>query len=88
VPQICRVGDSHACGNSDADGSPDVFANGSPVHRIGDSHAHGAVQVGGSGTVFVNGRGVARIGDNQSPDSLLHPPNPQVSGSPDVFAGG
>jgi hypothetical protein len=36
----------------------------------------------------VNGRGVARIGDNQSMDALEHPPNPQTSGSPDVFANG
>lgn len=87
MPQVCRIGDPHACGNTDAGGSPDVFVNGIPVHRIGDGHAHGAVQVGGSWTVFANGRGVARIGDEQSTDDLLHPPNPQVSGSPDVYAG-
>jgi uncharacterized Zn-binding protein involved in type VI secretion len=87
MPKVCRVGDEHKCGNTDATGSPDVFANGSPVHRIDDGHAHGAVQVGGSGTVFANGRGVARVGDDQSADDLAHLPNPQTSGSPNVFAG-
>lgn len=88
MPGVCRVGDSHACGDTDTTGSPDVFVNGSAVHRVGDQHAHNATQVEGSANVYVNGRGVARIGDNQSTDALEHAPNPQTTGSSDVLING
>ena len=88
MPAVCRIGDAHACGSTDTSGSPNVFVNGSPAHRTGDQHAHDATQIAGSPNVIVNGRGVARIWDNQSADALDHPPNPQASGSPDVFATG
>lgn len=88
MPAVCRVGDSHACGDTDTTGSPNVFCNGMPVHRLGDQHAHIATQIEASPNVFVNGRGVARIGDDQSADEWFHPPNPQTTGSPNVFANG
>lgn len=88
MPAVCRVGDAHACGATAAAGSPNVFANGRPVHRVGDADTHGAVQAQGSSTVFVNGRPISRVGDDLASDALDHPPNPHVAGSPNVFAGG
>jgi uncharacterized Zn-binding protein involved in type VI secretion len=89
MPAACRAGaDSHSCGSPDEGGSPDVFINGYPAHRRTDSHGHGATQIEASETVFINGLGLARVGDNQSGDGLLHPPNPEASGSPDVFVDG
>lgn len=87
MPAICRIDDQHSCGAVDTTGSPNVFANGMPVHRIGDQHDHVATQEQGSETVFVNGKGVARLGDNHSGDAEDHPPNPETVGSSDVFAG-
>lgn len=88
MPAVCRVGDKHACGAIAGSGSPNVFVNGIPVHRIGDIDIHcgTTIQIAGSPTVFANNRGVARIGDNHAGDPCPHPPNPQVEGSPDVFA--
>ncbi len=89
MPAACRAGaDAHSCGSSDASGSPNVFINGFPAHRLTDGHGHGATQIEASATVFINGLGLARVGDNQSGDGLLHAPNPEASGSPNVFADG
>lgn len=89
MPAACRVGDTHACGDVDATGSPNIFVNGRPVHRITDQHTHIIPQLEGSPNVFANGLGIARIGDNQDgPDEWGHPPNPQVTGSSNVFVNG
>ncbi|WP_333697037.1 PAAR domain-containing protein, partial [Phaeobacter italicus] len=70
MPAVARKGDSctgHGCFPSrPATGaSPDVFADGRPVHRQGDGWAahgcpdcppHGGALASGSGRVFVNGR--------------------------------
>lgn len=83
--KLVRVGDSHACGATDVSGSPNVFANGKPVHRCGDASSHGATQVECSSNVFANNKGIARIGDDHSGCPGLHPPNPEVTGSPDTY---
>lgn len=89
MPKMCRVGDTHACGDVDTTGSPNAFANGLPIHRVTDQHEHDITQVEGSPNYFVNGLPVARVGDNQGgPDKLGHPPNPQVTGSPNIFVNG
>lgn len=88
MPEICRIGDSHACGATDVGGSGDVFANGLGVHRVGDAEdgGHGSVQVGGSPNVFVNGISVARVGDACSDCPVPpHAGTPQVTGSPNVW---
>lgn len=86
MPAVCRVGDRHACGDIDASGSENVMVNGSPAHRLADRHTHGAAQIQASPNVLVNGLGIARVGDDQGADSLGHEPNPQATGSSDVFA--
>ena len=88
---VCRAGtDVHSCGALDTEGSPNVFVNGAPVHRIGDGDSHSGTQDEGSSTVFANGLGVARVGDNNTGEPVppFHPPNPEASGSPNIFAGG
>ena len=91
MPAVCRIGDVHACGSVDTGGSNNVFVNGVGIHRQGDADAHGGTQVGCSSTVFANGKGVARVGDVHSGDPIPkdgHPPSPEATGSPNVFAGG
>ncbi len=92
MPAVCRAGiDTHGCGSMDTGGSPSVYANGYPVHRVGDSESHGGTQTAGSGTVFANGIAVARVGDMGAagePIPPYHSPNPEATGSPNVFAGG
>ena len=86
---VCRAGvDAHSCGSLDTEGSPDVFVNGYPAHRMGDADSHGGSQAEGSGTVFVNGRPIARLGDNNGGCPAPCAPNPEASGSTNVFAGG
>jgi len=90
MPSICRAGDTHTCGSVDTGGSSNVFINGRGVHRFGDSQSHGGVQHDCSSTVFANGLGVARVGDDtkgEPPPPVGHSDNPQLSGSPNVFAG-
>ncbi|MEM7046993.1 MAG: PAAR domain-containing protein [Pseudomonadota bacterium] len=69
-------------------GSPDVFANGLPVHRVGDGWAlhgcptcipHTSVLASGSPDVFANGQPVGRIGDPVACGSKV------ATGSPNVF---
>ncbi len=87
MPAICRAGiDVHECGSVDTEGS----VNGYPVHRAGDGESHGGIQAGGSSSVFVNGKPVARVGDIGAvgePVPPYHAPNPEATGSPNVFAG-
>ena len=86
---VCRAGvDTHSCGSLDIEGSPNVFVNGHPVHRVGDGDSHGGVQAEGSSTVFVNGRAIARVGDNNGGCPIPCAPNPEATGSENVFAGG
>ncbi len=95
MPAVTRLGDTctgHGCFPSrpSSSASPDVFANGIPVHRHGDSWSshccglscHGGVLASGSGTVFANGKMIGRIGDPVDCGSAV------AVGSGDVFAGG
>jgi uncharacterized Zn-binding protein involved in type VI secretion len=88
MPKVCRIGDVHACGAVATGGSPTTYANSSPVHRIGDidTHCGTTTQKDGSPTVFADNIPVARIGDDHKGDPCPHPPNPQVTGSPNVYA--
>lgn len=94
-PPVTRLGDSctgHGCfpPRPSVSASPNVFANGIPVHRQGDAWAvhccgpacHGSVLAMGSSTVFANGIPVGRIGDPVACGSFV------MTGSPNVFAGG
>jgi uncharacterized Zn-binding protein involved in type VI secretion len=87
MPAACYVGSVHFCGSVDTEGSGNVFINGSPAHRIGDGDSHGGIQAEGSPNVFVNNIPLARVGDNNI-DELLHPPNPEAVGSPNVYCNG
>ena len=95
MPPVVRLGDvctGHAPypPRPNAEGSPDVFANGIPVHRVGDFwpphcdplSCHPGSAASGSGSVFANGIPVCRIGDAVNCGSMM------AQGSPDVFAGG
>ena len=101
MPALSREGDTispHKCGvipTADA-GSPNVNANGQPVHRKGDVNtAHPYSSDGcpthvmslsiGSSTVFINGKPAARIGDQYT---ACTPPIALTQGSPNVSAGG
>ena len=94
---VARLGDQctgHGCWPSRpcTGASPNVFANGIPVHREGDAWAphtcpsipetHSSKLARGSTSVFANGKPVARIGDIVECGSLVR------DGSPNVYAGG
>lgn len=91
MPAVCRLGDKctghPVCSPRPNDqGSPNVFANGLPVHRQGDHwivHClHDSVLGGGSATVFTNGKARGRVGDPIACGGSV------AAGSPNVFAGG
>lgn len=93
MPALCRIGDPISCGDTEAQGSGNVFANGMPVTRVGPDltagHCYNPTPIAsGSGTVFVNNLPVARVGD----PIVVHccPPRCHggavANGSPDVFA--
>ena len=77
VPAVTRLGDSCTGHGSwpprpSTSASPNVYANGIPVHRQGDSWAvhcnplpecHGGTLASGSSSVYVNGKQIGRIGD-------------------------
>lgn len=91
MPAVVRVGDKHDCGSVATQGSPNVLANGIPIHRVTDEDnvgCHTSTQRDGSPNVFANGLPIARIGDNHNGDACPHAPNPHVTGSPNVFANG
>ena len=98
MPGITRVGADAHIGHASptpnpyhatsyAQGSPNVFVNGSQAVRIGDHTACGDPAVGGSSTVYINGKGVHRSGDATGGHGSWIP-NASASGSSNVFAGG
>lgn len=106
MPAVCRSGDQttgtcdlglpccpHSRTGTNAEVSPDVFANGLGVHRLGDTGPtncpHGGTfkTVAGSSSVFVNGRPVIRVGDGTVCMSCGQG-GTHTSGSGNVFAGG
>ena len=95
MPAACRIGDPISCGDTMAQGSPDVFCNGLPWTRVGlaktAGHCYSATPIAsGSSNVFINGIAAARQGDpivalTCSPIPSTHGGSVAV-GSPDVFA--
>lgn len=73
MPAVMRIGDPISCGDTMAQGSANVFANGIPICRVGadQTTGHGpppcfwpAVPIiAGSPNVFVNGIPADRAGD-------------------------
>tara|TARA_Y100000590_G_scaffold467502_1_gene646598 strand:+ start:3923 stop:4207 length:285 start_codon:yes stop_codon:yes gene_type:complete len=76
MPLVARLGDTctgHGCWPSrpNVSASPNVFADGIPVHRVGDAWGthcclalcHSSVLATGSPNVFANNIQVGRIGD-------------------------
>jgi uncharacterized Zn-binding protein involved in type VI secretion len=68
MPAVARIGDPISCGDTIANGSGNVFANGMPVSRVGidvtAGHCFPPVPlVSGASTVFVNNIAVGRVGD-------------------------
>ena len=95
MPTACRIGDPISCGDTMAQGSPDVFCNGLPWTRVGPDrtagHCYGSTPLAsGSPNVFINGLPAGRQGDpivehTCSPIPSTHGGSVAV-GSPDVFA--
>ena len=96
MPAVARIGDAISCGDTIAQGSGDVFANGIPVTRVGPDKTAGHCFLptkiaAGSSTVFVNNSPVARTGDPIVAHTCPPPPTTHGGsigvGSSDVFAG-
>lgn len=94
MPAVIRLGDPISCGDTMAQGSGNVFANGLPISRQGidvtAGHCYYPVPViVASTTVFANNAGVDRVGD----PIAVHCCGPTCHagacsvGSPDVLAG-
>jgi len=96
MPPVSRIGDAYSCGDTQCEGSGDVFTNGLPTARLGDftcGHCFSPVPlVEGSGSVFVNGLPVGRIGDAHPGHTCAPIPATHggvlSEGSGDVFADG
>lgn len=93
MPAVIRLGDPISCGDTMAQGSGNVFANGLPLSRMGIDLTAGhcyfrTVVVAASPTVFANNLPVDRVGDPISVHCcgpVCHSGNCLV-GSPDIFA--
>jgi uncharacterized Zn-binding protein involved in type VI secretion len=86
MPGIARDAGVDSAGGPIIEGSPNVFANESPVARVGDAvagHGRGShtrpVMAEGSSNVFTNGIPTCRAGDPASCGDV-------ATGSSDVFA--
>ncbi len=95
MPAACRIGDPVSCGDTVAQGSPDVFANGIPWTRVDldltAGHCWSATTlISGESTVKINGSDAGVAGSpifhGGCPDTSPHP-GTVGPGSPDVFAG-
>lgn len=105
MPAVTRTGDTttgicdlkliccpHSRTGNNSEGSPNVFANGRPVHRLGDGgatncpHSGNFKSTSGSGSVFVNGRPITRIGDTTN-CTICGENGTHSGGSNNVFAG-
>ena len=95
MPAACRIGDPVSCGDTVAQGSPNVFVNGIPWTRVGidltAGHCWSATTlISGASTVKVNGSNAGFVGSpifhGGCPNTPSHGGNVSV-GSPDVFAG-
>ena len=95
---VTRIGDGYSCGDTQAIGSGNVFANGVPIARSGDATAGHSCYlpstiIATASTVFVNNIPIGKLGDlnaghvNVIPCTTFHT-GVVVVGSPDVFAEG
>jgi len=91
---VARLGDPISCGDTMAQGSPDVFVNGLPWARVGIDRTAGhcwssTTLLGGSSTVFINGFPAGLAGSaifhGGCPDHSPHGGSIAV-GSPDVIS--
>jgi uncharacterized Zn-binding protein involved in type VI secretion len=94
MPAAARIGDPVSCGDTVAQGSPDVFVNGVPWTRadldLTAGHCWSATKlISGASTVFVNDKNAGFVGSpifhGGCPDTSSHGGSVAV-GSPDVFA--
>lgn len=95
MPAIVRIGDPISCGDTLAQGSGNVFANGMPVSRMGvdltAGHCFPPVPIiSASPSVFVNNIAVVRVGDPIQTHCCGIPchSGSAANGSPNVFANG
>lgn len=88
----CRIGDPVSCGDTVAEGSPNVFVNGIPFTRVGPDKTAGhcwsaTVLLVGSPTVNVNGDPAGAVGSTifhgGCPNTDPHGGTVDI-GSPDV----
>ena len=95
MPAACRIGDTVSCGDTVAQGSPNVFVNGIPWTRVGPDltagHCWRATKLlNGASTVKINGSNAGFVGSTifhgGCPNTSSHGGSVTV-GSPDVFAG-
>lgn len=92
MPAVARLGDPISCGDTLAEGSGNVFANGMPVTRINVDHTAGhcfppVVTTVGSPNVFTNNISTAHVGSPIQPHTCgdsTHGGNVS-NGSPNVF---
>lgn len=68
MPAVIRIGDPISCGDTMAQGSANVFANGIPICRVGADQTAGhcfppVPVIAGSANVFANGIPLDRVGD-------------------------
>lgn len=93
MPAVARIGDPISCGDTLAQGSGNVFANGIPISRINVDYTAGhcfqpVPVISGSPTVFINNIPADRVGDPipvHTCGHSSHSGNVAV-GSPNVFA--
>lgn len=92
MPAACRVGDPMTCGDTMANGSPNVFVNNIAVSRLGidltAGHCFPPVPVvSASPNVFINGIAVDRVGDPHPGHCCLDVCHggSVAAGSPNVF---
>ncbi len=91
MPSIERIGDPWDCGDTQGQGSGNVFANGIPVARITDqTEGHGFPPISvdsASATVFANFKAVSRKGDHHAThcDDIPCHDGSFAAGSPDVI---
>ncbi len=95
MPAVCVIGSPISCGDTMAEGSGNVMANGIPITRVGvdltAGHCFNPTPISsGSSKVSINGFPCARVDDPIVPHTcVLTTHGGTVSnGSPNVIAGG
>lgn len=71
MPAVARLGDPHSCGDTQGQGSGNVFSNYLPIARINQDYTAGhcyspaliTTDSTGQNNVFVNNKLMAKVGD-------------------------